>query len=723
MNRYTQLSQSNLNDLPLLQLPFEALNNVVLKAQQSKDEFEQLSGLTPKYLQQSESDRKLAASVQGYQSQLAQNLTELAASGNTSEYRRQLGQAKRAIVDMWKPGGAAHALEQRHAGWEAEKKRIEDAMKDNPIVAQALTQGYKFNDIGYNPNQRTYNPLGQSVFVRDVPEKEINEWFDRNQGNIKDSLLNEGYSKKALEGVNTLHDFWQIKGVPFNRLVDTFLNLFPEEYTQSIFQREAAYRFFDPSRPTPETSVFQTTTDKQGNVVRKTDSKGNYVLNTNNPIAKLIQGQALLGERRDISHDRKIVKDDIALERAKLRLKREDEEAQYVPRATQEFNMPGGGIKPLDLNLDKNGLITVPSTPSGLRYNISDLDGSKIHSTQFASKYGVNVKAIDLFRDGTIAKEIPEAKQVYDKYKNETWFKNLDDKKKAEVLIEATNQAAALTRTTSLTANFPEGDNAKKEIENKTFRIVGKGEALGDIQNRPVYTITNGTVSSEPMSVNRIIDEHFGGDRKKFIESARFKSDIRGDNALMPSGDFIQVTIPPKKGFLGMGKEGTKTITLLATEDNTIQAAIRAPLYMGNAVRYGSKDLSYPFETGVTLPNGTKLDGEGGLYPMGLQTQRRTIYKDDDYRQQAENVLSSYETNGFYLNPQTGERVTNKLAVQAIADQYRKEADRLKRSPKENTARFEVNVLDYATGQQIGDDAFWRDITRSLESEAIKYER
>ncbi len=705
-NRYTRLSYSNLNDLPMLQLPFEALNNVVLKAQQSKDEFAQLSGLTPKYIQESETDRNLASSITTYQNQLTQQLTDLAASGNTSEYRRQLGNAKKAIVDMWKPGGAAYALEQRYSGWETEKKRIQEAMKDAPLVANFLQRSYKFNDIGYNPATREYKNLNPANFVRDVSEKEINEWFDKNHANIKDSLLQEGYSRKALEGVNTLHDFWQIKGVPYNRLVETFLNLFPEEYTQSIFQKEAAYQFFDPSRPAPETSIFETTKDKEGNIVPKKDASGNYVLNSNNPVAKLIQGQAMAGTRRDIVHDRKVVKNDIALERAKLRLKREDEEANYVPRESEVFNMPGGGVKPLELKIDDKGNIVRASGQSiGGMYQTL-YPGSQVLSTT-GNVSPPKEKAIDLFRNGTLAKQIPEAGQVYDKYKGEKWFQNLGDKEKAELLVEATNQAAKLTQTTNISANFPEGRNAEREIQNKTERIVGKGAALGDISNRTLYVISGNNVSSEPVTVNDVIKDYFKGDTEAFIKATRYKADVRGDNAIMPSGDFVDFSY--KKG------KNVKTVRLLVGQDNTVQSHIRTPLFIGNSVLNQAQDKSLPFETGIK-----ELDD---LYPKGVQTKRKTIYLDEDYNNMAERIIDDFERDGFYINPDTGEKVTNKLAVQGIVNRYRSEAENLRRSPSKNTARNEVWVLDYATGEEIGNEQFWRDLNARLESEAIKYEK
>ena len=114
-NRYTNLSYSNLNDLPLLSLPFEQLQGVLSASQQAKDQFDELSGLTPKYIQNSASDVKLAGTVKQYQNDVAAQLAEIAQSGDANKYRRELANARKNIVKMWQPGGAANALETRYA--------------------------------------------------------------------------------------------------------------------------------------------------------------------------------------------------------------------------------------------------------------------------------------------------------------------------------------------------------------------------------------------------------------------------------------------------------------------------------------------------------------------------------------------------------------------------------------------------------------------------------
>lgn len=712
-NRYTNLSYSNLNDLPLLSLPFEQLQGVLSASQQAKDQFDELSGLTPKYIQNSPSDVQLAGTVKQYQNDLAVQLADIAASGDANKYRRELANARRNIVKMWQPGGAAHALETRYAEDLKDKETVRKAFENAPRIGEYILGTKQYNDVNYNAAQGTYSNVSRSTYHRNVEEKEINDWFDKNLGNVKDSLLNEGYSKKQIDGITTMHDFWKTEGVPFNKLVDTFTKLFPQEYASSIYQREAANRYYNPSLPPISPNIFQTEVDKKtGNRVAKLDNKGRYVLNTDNPIAAMIQGYSQLGERVNLKHDRKFDNNEIALERAKLRLKREEEAAEYTPRHQEVINQKG--ITPISLDIDEKGFVKsiegkdMDVTPSagGMAFNLKGLYPG--------SEYG-GIKAIDLFKNGTIAKQIPEATAVYNKYKNETWFRNLDDKKKAEILIEATNKVADLTRTTSISVNFPEGAGAKKTIEEKSYRVIGKGNQLGDIQNRPVFVLDGSSISSEPMTVDDIIDQYFGGDKEKFTAAARVKGDVRGDNFAMPSGDYIQFTVESLQGVPGFRSKKNKTITILASEDNRTQMALRTPIYMGNAVRFGAQDKSYPFQTGIGA-----VDNQ---YPSGIQTQRVTIFKDEDYDNQAREIEAKFDADKFYIEPSTGRKITNRLEAKAIADEYRGQASYLRKSPKENNARFSIQVLDAGSGQVIGNENFWNEINGNLENEASKYER
>jgi len=84
MNRYTQLSYSNF-DLPMLQLPFEQLNELVGSFQKSKDEFDALSELMPKYIKDSQSDTELVGQIKSYQNQVVNQLADVAATGDVAE--------------------------------------------------------------------------------------------------------------------------------------------------------------------------------------------------------------------------------------------------------------------------------------------------------------------------------------------------------------------------------------------------------------------------------------------------------------------------------------------------------------------------------------------------------------------------------------------------------------------------------------------------------------
>lgn len=691
MNRYTQLSYSNF-DLPMLQLPFEQLNELVGSFQKSKDEFDALSELVPKYIKDSKSDTELVGQIKSYQNQVVNQLADVAATGDVSEYRRQLTEAKKAIANMWKPGGAANALEQRYDQEQARIKEVTEFFKDNKLLQERFKKDYAYNNIEYDPDTGGFKSLGGQQYYKHYTEADINKWATDNIDKLKAEYLGEGYDVRALNDVTDLHSFIKKTGVTRERIQQIMLKTLPTEFIQSMYQDAATQKYFNPNAPDINPEVMSTveTKDKNGKIIKK------QVLNLDNPVGKFISG-IMDRAYTEIDVDRLQVKDDIELERRKIKMQKDADAPNYIPRELEIVNMPGGGIPELKFNLDDNGFIVEISPALRQRNSPYDMGLSTIENKTSKDK------AIDLFRNGTLAKQIPEAGQVYERFKNEPWFKKLSDKAKAEYLIEATNQSTKLTRTTNIKANFYQDE---KTINEKTNVIIGSKNALGEIKNRQIIMLDkNNTVISGPNNIQSIIEEYFAGDVEKFIASSKVKADIRGDNAFMPSGDYIDITyIDGKK---------VNTITVLATQDDPYQTSVRSTIFKGNSVLYGNYNTSVPFKTGIP-----RVDER---WPEGIQTKRVTIYLDQDVDNMANQVLQTYQKNGYYIDP-NGVRITNSNVIDQIVNQYKSEAERLRKSPKENTARNEIYVQNPVDGKLIGDSNFWREITQATETEAANYE-
>ena len=291
-NRYTQLSFNSLNDLPQLQLPYEQLDNLLGQQQSKIDLLNASADLTPKFIQQSEDDRNLAGQIMRYQQDVKAQLAEIAKTGNVNAYMEGLNQAQNQIKRLYSPGGAADVLQQRLAQKEARDKQLDEFYKDNPKLANYYKQVTPYNKVGYNAQTGEYNPVNSFGNIKPhIQEKDINAWFNTNLDNVKDSLLQSGVSKSKLDSITSLTDFWQLEGVPKEKLIGVFATLFPKEFQDSLYQEEQANKYFSGDTTPIDTNIFVK------------DDKGEYKLNTNNPIGRRIEGYSTLGSRQTLKHD------------------------------------------------------------------------------------------------------------------------------------------------------------------------------------------------------------------------------------------------------------------------------------------------------------------------------------------------------------------------------------------------------------------------------------
>jgi len=739
-NRYTQLSWGTLNDIPLLKLPIEALAGVMAVAEKEKEDFDKLSSLTPKYIKDSKSDVELANKIKGYQNQLTNDLSEIAAKGNANEYRRSLHDAKKQIADMWAEGGAANALETRYGTWAEMQKQIDKDFENNRRVGNYVKSSYKFGDIEYDPSMRTYKGLSSANYYRDIKDEDVSKWFTENIASVKKTLLDSGMSKDKVDKINTIRDYFQVKGVTHEKLMEVFQSVMPQDFKNSIYQKARAEKFYNPNLPDPSQYMYQVEKDEEGNAKVDENGKPVYkertVLNAkgkpiidnstgkpitelipdlSNPLMRLYHGYSVAGSYKEIDHDRLVLKDFVELERQKFLLKKEFEAPEYIPReqaVTNNANAPA----PLELKLDANGnLLTGEAT--AYKASSNPLAGGTVAVTPKTKtdKDGKPIKAIDLFRSGELARTFPEAADAYNHYKDDPWFKKLPDKEKAEVLVTAVNNArsgkAVGTITVNQVVDNKEGVVFKK---GKTESIVGKEGSLGSIATRPIFLIDeNNNVISDAKTSEDIIRDYFGGDVAAFTKATQFSGDLRGDNSVIPSGDVLTTNFNKEGGWFGIGAKSGKVRLLVAT-DSHAQAAIRAPIFIGNSAANGNNKDSPPFRTGLASVD--------SAYPKGIQVTDRVFFRDVDLREQAKEIKEQFKKDGYYIEPVTNNRITNPNAVDAIVNGIISEAERVKKTPSENTVRHELWVKDPRTGEYIGTEKYWRDIVASLESQAAALE-
>ena len=159
-NRYTKLTYSNLNDLPLMQLPFEQLDQLAGQAQAEKNMFDQANAAGFKYLN-NPSDVELADSVKEYQQGIEDQLVDIRKNGNVDQYRNSLKGAVTNLVKLRQPNGPIHALEDRYNQYQSIQSELKEKYKkdeSNINYSYALSQ-LSPGDINYNVDEGTYSSI------------------------------------------------------------------------------------------------------------------------------------------------------------------------------------------------------------------------------------------------------------------------------------------------------------------------------------------------------------------------------------------------------------------------------------------------------------------------------------------------------------------------------------------------------------------------------------
>lgn len=511
-NRYTQLSFNSLNDLPQLQLPYEKLDNLLGQQQSKIDLLNGLADLTPKFIQQSEDDRSLAGRIMKYQQDVKAQLAEIAKTGNVNAYMNGLSQAQNQIKKLYSPGGPADVLQQRYNQDIEEKKRLAEFYKDKPDWANYELANRKYNKVGYNSQTGEYNPVNTfGNITKYISSKEIDEWANRNLDNIKDSLLEDAslsgkVTRKDLDGITSVYDFWQLKGVPYEKIAKALGNTIPKEYIQSMYHDYNVQRYYNPSLPELDTNL----------TVR--DKDGKEQLNTNNPVGRLLHGYAIEGQRKNLEHDR--IKDDNEVKL--LKIKDQIENPFIPPTSGYTEAVTNPYLSDVDKIVIKDGKIkaqtqygtteaTVPTTTSGSGFSTFGAEKRTIGTGQPREITG---KETELLNKIKTRYKTQFGKEMSDKQLESAYNNMIEQRKSSAIIFERINDP--------------------KQLKNLNDRVLGSEKKILNIGVRPVYFLDSDGNISRPMTAQDAINKLGTENLDKGIEGK-----ISADNPIgLPTGDY-----------------------------------------------------------------------------------------------------------------------------------------------------------------------------------------
>lgn len=720
-NRYTNLSYSNLNDLPLLSLPFEQLQGVLSASQQAKDQFDELSGLTPKYIQNSASDVKLAGTVKQYQNDVAAQLAEIAQSGDANKYRRELANARKNIVKMWQPGGAANALETRYAEDLKDQETVRAAFKDNAHVGEYIIRNKQYGDVDYNAAQGTYKNLNRSTYFRDIKDEDISKWFQDNSKIIKEQLFKEGVSNDQINSITSVRDYWAIKGVPFNRLVAIFDNMFPDDFKKSIYQKAAADKYFNPSLPDIGQSPYQLE-EKDGELVPKMDAEGNYLLDLTNPVGRLFQGYGVAGTYQDIEHDRKVIDDKAALEAIKhSNRKKEIDYENRIQTTTMMTRLMNNNNAMPELKIDENGNVLtdldtgekkeartfmerlmgssgITNTPGG------DPTMSQMIGGGVKQQSSVKINLIERIKSGKGEDIAPGITGIYNKFSEEPFFKELSPAQQSKYVAQQYNNLKEQMQTFDVAMDIPTGKNADKETKTMQYQVVGEKGSWGLMGQAALHVYNpSGGINGEVMSAEKLAEKlGYGKDVKAFQEAARWTSTVRADNPAIPSGHHVHVK----------HKKTGELVTILVSPESVEQNMIKTPAYVGNAPRFNPKEQSEVFFTNI--PEIDKATG-GPIY-----TRRETVFPSDQLEQTKRSIENAY-ARGEAVYDDNGKKITSLSQLVGYVSKFENEKQNLLRNPANNKPTIQLGVYNANTQERIGGQREWDAINNQIEARSRNY--
>jgi len=626
-----------------------------------------LKKIMPDYLRRSKEDSAAAKAFRAKYDQSILDIASAYASGDINAGRRMMKDATRQMEEDQLPGGEYFELERRNKEYAAEAERIRKQYEDNPRVAEYLVnqiniQPLKDPDTG---NWGSINPPDN--MYSDIPETDITGWFNTMLDNIKPTLIQQGWSKKQVDSITSIHDLQTLSGRQFNEIAEMLASSFPREYIQSISQRYAADMYHDPSTPVLNPAkVFDT--DANGKVIY--DDRGRAVF-ADTPLGNLFKGHTLAATHTDINNQLTKVKDDLSLEAYKSRLRKDEQDYEFnlgqEQYRTQVFTVDPG-IPDFNVKLGDDGKAyferpqsDFDNTPLGqLAANHPLRAKGLIDNSKTAKPFKEYIKSQEAQANPVMASIYGDFKDVID---------GMDNKEAYEFVKHHYEiQQDKMKTSDAIYINY---SPKKRDVVQKGLigNVDGKGvAAIGNIRNMTIITQDPGKPPKE-MSFGQFLQEH-GLDDGEFVKQAFVHGDVRSDNSIAPSGHKISVSLGDGKSSRG------KSIEIIASNISLQDAAFKAPEFTLQQAR-NNPSVSRTEAVFTGIP---ELDAEGKVYAVGRDIRQLDVVD--------EALFNLYTSEGYRDDdPVWSQRV----------EQLEKEKEKLIKNPKLNTfVRRQADLYNYA---------------------------
>lgn len=520
-----------------------------------------LNKIMPNYLRNSPTDVEAAQQFKAKYDTLIEQASDAFASGNINEGRRLMSQGLREIEKDQLPGGDYYELERRVGEYQNEVKRLRETYKDNPRLAEYAIA----NKIGLTDFRNPETGEAQSIqaaadIYKDVPDEDIAKWFNQTLGNIKDTLISQGWSRNKVDAITTIHDLKTLTGREFSDVMSILVGTFPEEFKQSIRQRYAADKYFNPNLPDIDpTKIFETTINAEGLPEILTDEKDRPVF-ANTPLANTIKSYALAGTR--ITPKDQLIKNDdkVLLENLKHNLRKKEIDYEFnlgnETLRTQVFTK-GSGMRPLELTFDGKGLKEERVEMRWSQINKQLEPKTVVSRKENFKKY--------ITSDEARAK-YPGLVELGDRYADH--IDKLSDQKAFDFLSKKYEEKREALQTAD--AQYTVYNNPKF-LEAKRKVLVGESDRqgnarIGNVRNKTILVHSPG---SEPKAYKfQDFLRQYNVTPEEFVANTFVHGNIRSDNPLVASGEEMSYTRPDGTG-----------ITFVASDISQEDAQFKSPEY------------------------------------------------------------------------------------------------------------------------------------------------
>lgn len=213
-NRYTELSFNSLKDLPMLSLPYDALNDMLGQNQANILATDSMTSMAPKFIQESVFATDAAKQINQYQQQTKEKLAQIAATGNTRDYMAALDQTQQEIAKLYRPGGLAYNLEQDYA------KYTQHVAKEQERLSKGEIDQYQFQQSIKNPLQQYDAAKGTKQYNPTLKPQAVNfdEFANKFIANYKDTDLVRKGNFRIING-QVVYDDTKVTGVEAQKVL------------------------------------------------------------------------------------------------------------------------------------------------------------------------------------------------------------------------------------------------------------------------------------------------------------------------------------------------------------------------------------------------------------------------------------------------------------------------------------------------------------------------